>query len=596
MKKFLIGILILLLLAVLVLRGLPFLINIYLNQNADRIITNMITRTSNFGDHEVSFGDIDLDYNYTGTFLKISNIKVTPTERLDDKRVKVNLSADQVNVTGFKWFPFLFHNTISVDSATLNNVKVISSTPPLDSLKKEPEKIKEKESKDYDLIEVRTFALNEFSIQIKNNLYDSVRISLRDLNIQAHDFQLTKEDLEDSKSLFHVSKIHGEIAQTVFHFNKFRQYVEVRNILLDTEKKKMSFGYLGMLNKLDKYEYTSQFEERQGWLELDKAEMELQGVNFGSYFRKGIIEVDSVFANNFHLRSFVDKRIPEDKMKRPQLIHQVFQGLQQVIHIEHLFLDNAHIAIEERPENESPRAGTLFFSELDAHITNVSNYLERRGSNRIISIDASGKLMGEGEISAMIDFDLEDPEGKFTLKGTLGKMDLTKVNSMIEPEAKASLKSGTIDRMDFNVLANDYEGSGELIVRYQNLEIELLNKDFEQDQNVLRKIGAFIANKVIIKSNNPNKRGDLQKGSVYFIREPHKSMFNYWWQLIFSGLKSTLTGDSVDEMRQKEIDKRSGDSDSKKTISAPSEKENDDQKGLTGKEKRQARREKRESN
>lgn len=596
MKKILIGILVLLILAVLILRGLPFLINIYLNQNADRIVTNMITRTSNFGDHEVTFGSIDLDYNYTGTFLKISNIKVTPTERLDDKRVKVNLSADNVNVTGFRWIPFLFHNTISVDSATLNNIKIISSTPPLDSLLNEPKKQKEKESKDYDLIEVRTFKLNEFSIQIKNNLYDSVRISLRDLNVQAHDFQLTKEDLNDPKSLFIVGQISGDINQAVFHFDKFRQYVEVRDIALNTDKRKMTFGYMGLLNKMDKYEYTSQFEERQGWLEIDKAEMELKGVNFSSFLRKGIIEVDTVFANNFQLESFVDKRIPEDEMKRTQMIHEVFRDLQQVLHIEHLFLNNAFVRIEERPENQSPRSGAMFFSDLNAHVTNVSNYIDRRGENRIISIDANGKLMGEGQINAMIEYDLEDPEGKFTLKGTLLKMDLTKLNSMIEPEAKASLKSGMIDRLDFNILANDYEGSGELIVRYQNLEIELLNKDFEQDQNILRKIGAFIANKVIIKSNNPNKRGDLKKGSVYFIRVPHKPMFNYWWQLIFSGLKSTLSGETVDEMRQKEIQKRSEAYDSKKTSLSSSNKNTEDQNELTGKEKRQARRESRKTN
>lgn len=596
MKKVLVGILILLLLAVLVLRGLPYFINIYLNQNADRIVTNMITRTSNFGDHEVSFGSIVLDYNYSGTFLKISNIKVTPTEKLDDNRVKVNLSADNVNITGFRWFPFLFHNSISVDSATLNNIKIISSTPPLDSLKSGTRKPKKKETKDYELIEVRNFDLKEFSFEVKNNLYDSVRISLRNLNVEAHDFQLTREDLHDAKSLFHVGKITGSIQQAAFHFDKFRQYVEVRDIILDTERKQMSFGYMGLLNKLEKYEYTAQFKERQGWLEIDKAKMKLHGVNFGSYFRKGIIEVDTVFANNFHLESFVDKRIPEDKQKRSQMIHQVFQNLQQVLHIEHLFLDNAFVRIEERPENESPRSGTMFFSELNAHVTNVSNYLERRGDNRTISIDANGKLMGEGQVNALIQYDLEDPEGKFTLKGTLEKMDLTKVNSMIEPEAKASLKSGIVDRLDFNILANDYEGSGELIIRYQNLEIELLNKDFEQDQNLIRKIGAFLANKVIIKSDNPNKKGDLNKGSVYFIRVPHKSMFNYWWQLIFSGLKSTLSGETVDEIRQKEIQKRSGNSDSKNTSSAPSKNNTEDSTELSGKEKRQARRESRKTN
>ncbi|WP_373523273.1 hypothetical protein [Aquiflexum sp.] len=596
MKKILVGILMILVVAVLILRGVPFLINIYLNQNAARIVTNMITRTSEFGNHDVSFGAIDLDYNYSGTFLKISNIKVTPTEKLDNKRVKVNLSADNVNVTGFRWIPFLFHNSISVDSATLNNIKIISSTPPMDSLKSEPKKQKEIESNDYDLIEVRNFELREFSIEIKNNLYDSVRISLRDLNVKAQDFQLTIEDLNDPKSLFVVGKITGDIHQAVFHFDQFRQYVEVRDIGLDTEKEKMSFGYMGLLNKMDKYEYTSQFKERQGWVEIDKAEMELRGVNFGSFLRKGIIEVDTVFANNFQLESFVDKRIPEDKMKRTQMIHEVFRDLQQVLHIEHLFLNNAFVRIEERPENQSPRSGTMFFSDLNAHVTNVSNYIDRRGENRTISIDANGKLMGEGQINAMIAYDLEDPEGKFTLNGTLEKMDLTKVNSMIEPEAKASLKSGMIDRLDFNILANDYEGSGDLIVRYQNLEIELLNKDFEQDQNLIRKIGAFLANTIIIKSNNPNNRGELKEGSVYFIREPHKPMFNYWWQLIFSGLKSTLSGETVDELRQKEIQKRSGTSDSNRTISPPTSKNTDDATKPTGKEKRQARRESRKTN
>ncbi|WP_373496664.1 hypothetical protein [Aquiflexum sp.] len=591
MKKILVGILVLLVLAVLILRGLPYLINIYLNQNAARIVTNMITRTSDFGDHEVSFGAINLDYNFSGTYLKISNIKVTPTERIDDNRVKVNLSADNVNVTGFKWIPFLFHNSISVDSATLNNIKIISSTPPLDSMKREPNKQKEKASKDYDMIEVGIFELREFSIEVKENLNDSVRISLRNFNVDAQGFQLSIEDINNPESLFHVDKIHGEIDEAVFHFDRFRQYVAVRDILLDTEERNMSFGYMGLLNKLDKYDYTSQFKERQGWLELDKAEMELKGVNFGSFLRKGIIEIDTVFANNFQLESFVDKRIPEDKLKRTQMIHEVFQNLQQVLHIEHLFLNNAFVRIEERPENQSPRSGTMFFSELNAHVTNVSNYIDRRGDNRTISIDANGKLMGEGQINALIQYDLEDPEGKFTLKGTLEKMDLTVLNSMMGPEAKAILKSGTVDRLDFNILANDYEGSGEVIIRYQNLEIELLNKDFEQDQNLLRKIGAFIANRVIIKSNNPNNRGELKKGSVYFIRVPHKPMFNYWWQLIFSGLKSTLSGESVDEMRQNEIQKRSGNSDSKTTGSSSSKNNTDDQNELTRKEKRQARRE-----
>jgi hypothetical protein len=556
MKKILIAFTVIFIIGFFAFKSIPTVVNKYLNSNADRLISNMITRTSSFGEHEVTFGDISLNYDYFGTYLKIKNIKVTPSENLGKERITVNLTVDNIDLTGFKWFPFLFRNTISVDSAILDNIKVISSSPPWDSLFNEPKKPKNKNGKEYDLIEVKNFSLKDFSVQIKNNLYDSVRVSLVNMNVNAKEFRLTKEDIENPKALFDVEMIHGSIEKAQFHYDKFRQSTLVKDIVFDTKTKKMSFGYIGLHNKLDRYAYTSLFPERQSWIDISKTKMELAGVNFGSYLKKGIVEVDTLTANGLHLELFVDKRKKEDLNKRPQMIHQTIENLKQIIHIEHLFINDSYIKIEERPDNASPRAAFLYFSDINAHITNVSNFVERQGKNRMLEMNLSAKLMGEGPLTANVKFDLEKPDGRFTLKGTMGKMNLKALNSMIEPEAKVGLKSGMINRMDFNILANDYDGSGELIIRYENLEVELLNKDYESDEKVLRKIGALLANKIIIKSNNPNKKGEVQKGNVYFIRESHKSMFAYWWKLIFSGMKSTITKESMEEMKQKALDKK----------------------------------------
>lgn len=555
MKKLLIAVAIIVIFGFFAFKSLPTLVNTYLNSNADRLVSNMITRTSSFGEHEVTFGDISLNYDYSGTFLKIKNIKVTPSESLGKDRIKVNLTIDHLDVTGFKWFPFLFRNTITVDSALLDNINIISSTPPWDSLFAEPRKPKKKTGKDYDLIEVKNFRLNDFSVEIKNNVYDSVRISLVNMDVNAKEFRLTKEDIENPKSLFDVEMIHGSIEKAQFHFDNFRQSTLVEDIVFDNKTKKMSIGYIGLHNKMNRYAYTALFAECQSWVDISKAKMELSGVNFGSYFKKGIVEVDTLISEGLHLELFMDKRKKEDFQKRPQMIHKTMENLKQIIHIEHMFIDNSYIKIEERPENNSPRSGVLFFSEINAHVTNVSNFVERRGKNRMLELDLSAKLMGEGLLTANVKFDLENPDGKFTLKGTLGKINLSSLNTMIEPEAKVKIKSGIVNRLDFNILANDYDGSGELIVRYENLEVELLNKDFEADQNILRKIGSFLANKIVIKSNNPNNNGEVKKGNVYFMREKHKSMFAYWWKLIFSGMKSTLTGESMEDLRKKALKK-----------------------------------------
>lgn len=540
----------------LILRGIPFLINSYLNANADRIVSNLITGASLFADHQVSFGHILLDYDYTGTYLKISDIKVKPTEALSDDYIRVDLSIDHLDLTGFKWSEYLFRNSIAVDSALIRNMVIVSSTPPIDSIQFIPKNPQKSKSKDYESVSVKYFDLNDLSIELVNNLFDSVRVSLQDMDLKVEGFLLSKEDILDPKSLFHVDKVKGSIGEAVFHFDQFRQYALVKKISLDTDTESMSFGYMGLLNKQGKYQYTAQFDEMQSWTEIDHAKLDLRGVHFGNFLRKGIIEVDTVFAKGLRMEIFVDKRKPEDKLKRPQMVHQLFKNLGQVIHIDHIFVSDAYLKIEERPDNLAPRAGFLYFSDMQAHIINFSNFIERRGENKLLKLDASGKLMGQGLVKVLAQYELESEIGAFTLNGTLGPMDLKTLDPMIEPQAKASIKSGKLNSLTFDIRGNDYDGTGKLTILYEYLELALLNPKFEKDNNIFRKLGSFLANKLVIKSNNPKKNGEIVNGTVYYIRDTHKSMFAYWWKLIFSGLKSTLTGGDLEELKKKEQERQ----------------------------------------
>ncbi|WP_009034017.1 AsmA family protein [Indibacter alkaliphilus] len=593
MKKILIGVLIFFLLVAFFMRAVPFLINLYLNQNADRIVSNMITRTNTFGDHEVHFGEIQLDYNYRGTFLNLKDVEVTPPSLSTEDHVKVQLHIDRLNISGFSWYSFLFQNTIAVDSAFVDNINLLSSSPPLDTLandlEEEGEISESKTNGNYEAIKVGYFELRDLNIRLTDSSNDSLRVSMIDMDLQAEDFKLTKEYIEDSKALFEISSVHGTIESVEFHFDQFRQYTRVEEIELDTKSEQMTFGYIGLLNKEGRYEYTSQFDYEQTWIEIDKTSMKLKGVNFQEYLSQGVLEVDSIFAHDMHLEAFKDKRKTEDKSRRPKMINQVLEELDQKVHVNNLFIENAYIKVEERPDNDAPTAGHVYFSEVNAHITNISNIEDKVDENNEMLIDASGKLMGEGELTTQITYFLETEMHDFKLKGTLKNFTLPSVNSMVEPEAKIGLKSGMINRLDFNIAANDYEGSGDLIVRYENLEIEILNADFESDNNLWRKLGAFVANKLIIKSNNPDNRGNLKEGKVYFMRIQYKSMFNYWWQLLFSGLKSTLTGEDISDMREKAKAERSGEEESGGILNISfGNKDNEDKPSR--KERRAARR------
>lgn len=545
MKKIIYALLGLIVVIVLVLRGVPFLINSYLNNNADRIVSNMITRTSGFGNHQVTFGKIKLDYNYFGTYLEINDIKIGPTEEIPTDQVKVNLHLKEAKITGFKWASFLLDNSIEIDSASLENLDVVTLTPPMDSLNLEkPQAKREKSNKDYDVIGVKSIALKNFNLQNRDSRNDSTRLDIIDLSVSAQGFVLTEEDIQNPASLFDVALVHGEIGGVNLHFDEFRQVASLKNLKFDTNDQTMHIEHFDLLNKLDKYAYTASFDKRKGWIQLKNGNLEVKGMDFDSFLRKGVFEIDSLIASNMELESFTNKRVAENLDKRPAMVHEIFENVNTSIHIKNTQLKNAHILIEERPDNASPKTGTIFFSDLNANISSISNHkngVHQEENN--LKINAEAMLMGKGKVNIEINYVLDDSLGNFNIRGNLGRIALQEINSMVEPEAKLRIKSGVIDRLDFNIFANDYDGEGEVIVRYDNLEIELLNDEFVKDKNLLRRIGSFIASKVIIKSQNPRKNGELQKGVVYAKRIQHKSDFNYWWQLIFSGIKSTVTGE-----------------------------------------------------
>lgn len=528
MKKIIFALLGLIVVIILVLRGVPFLINSYLNSNADRIVSNMITRTSGFGNHEVTFGKIKLDYNYFGTYLEITDIKIAPTEEIPTDQVKVNLHLKEAKITGFKWASFLLDNSIQIDSASLENLEVVTFTPPMNSLGLEKsENKKEKANKDYDVIGARCISLKNFNLENRDSRNDSIRLDINHLSVTAHTFTLTKEDIQNPASLFKVALVEGEIKDVNLHFDEFRQVAALQNLIFNTKNQTMYIEHFDLLNKLDKYAYTTSFEKRKGWIQLKNGKLEVKGMDFDAFLREGVFEIDSLIASDMELESFTNKKVPENFKKRPAMVHEIFENVNTSIHIKNTQLKNAHILIEERPDNEAPKSGTIFFSDLNTNISSISNHKNNtHQEENKLSIDAEAMLMGKGKVNIEINYVLDDPKGNFHIRGSLGKIALQEINSMVQPEAKLRIKSGVINRLDFNIFAND----------------------FVKDKNLIRRIGSFIASKMIIKSQNPRKNGDLQKGPVYAKRIQHKSDFNYWWQLIFSGIKSTVTGEDKEAL------------------------------------------------
>lgn len=543
--------LLVLVLVLLVAKGIPLAVNYYLNANAEEIVSNMITRTNDFGGHEVNFGGIRVDYDYRGTYLQLSEVKIFPGETITGKnKIRFNLEFEEASLTGFSWFRFLFRNSIHLDSAHIQNLTVESITPPLDSLVLNKETRTDRAGTDYDQVAVKRVRINRVSFENRDSYTDSTRLSVSDLFVFGDGFVLTKEDLNTPGTLFQIDQIEGYMDQAAIHLNEFRNAVYANDLSFNTVDNKVRIEQLRFDNKLSKSDYTNQFKYETDWIQLKGASAAVEEMDFQLFLREGDVKAQKLRINDAEIEVYRDKRKPEDLSRRPAMIHEIFRSLPFQLDFREVEFNNGYVSYQERPENEAPRSGNLFFDEINATILGATNSPENLNSSDEMKLNASGRLIGEGKIDLEVVYFLNDTTGQFLMKGTIGSMNLALLNPMIEPATKVSLKQGRMNGLFFDISANDLEGTGEVIIKYEDLEIEILDRDFGFDQNIFQRIGSFLANRLIIKSQNPDK-DELKKGEVYHLRDQHKFIFNYWWKLILSGLKSTLTGDTEEEMREK---------------------------------------------
>jgi len=546
-KKIAIFIIFAVVLVALIFRGLPLAINSYLNKNAEKIVTDMIIRTPDFGDHKVEFGHILFDFNFRGTFLELGDIRITPNADIPEDKIKIDLVVQNAYLTGFSWASFYLDNSIILDSAYLEHVMVDTKTPPFDSLIIAQE-IK-REGKHYDMISVNRVRFNRLSYSNRDSYNDSVRMSINDLTVSGNHFELSGADIDDPTALFKVGLVEGYMDQAVFHFNEYRNAFFFRDLSFNSEEHHLFIGGIELDNKLERYEYINQFDFETDWIELDQGELDIKGFNFETFFRKGVIQAEIVQAKDLIIQVFRDKRKPEDKTRRPDVVQARIQGIARGINIDEVRLENGYVAYQERPDTDAPRAGAIHFDEINATLSNITNIESRIAENNIMEVKATGKIMGQGKMDMTVLFNLDDPDGGFHMRGSVGAMSLDALNDMIGPETRIGIQKGELDNLFFNIYANNYEGTGDLIMKYRNLKIKILDKNYQDKQNIFRRAGAFLANTFVVQNNNPKKNGELAEGKVYYRRDPSKFIFNYWWELLLSGMMSTLSGDTEAEMR-----------------------------------------------
>jgi hypothetical protein len=235
-------------------------------------------------------------------------------------------------------------------------------------------------------------------------------------------------------------------------------------------------------------------------------------------------------ALSFDLAVYRDKRAEDLKTFKPLPDSLLRKLLPLGVTIDTFRIRSSQIVYEEFAE-KADSSGRVTFRKLEAMMYNISN----RDPKEALELHAQAQFMNEGEIEVHGIFSNSDKP--HVLMGSLKNFRLAKINQMLKPATGVSIESGKLDLMKFSFNYNDYESDGEMYLNYHDLKLLSFreNKDNEAVPNVVKTllINAFIEND-LDKKDPKSKR----TGTIHFVRDRNKFIFNFWWKSLLSGLKS----------------------------------------------------------
>jgi hypothetical protein len=128
---------------------------------------------------------------------------------------------------------------------------------------------------------------------------------------------------------------------------------------------------------------------------------------------------------------------------------------------------------------------------------------------------------------------------KFSLRysGTVGKMDVANLNIFLEPVENRHINSGVIQSAAYNINVNSGQASGNLRVKYDDLDIVIFNKSSGLGKGLLNHISNFVGDMFIIRTTNiPDEKGLMKIGEINYMRKPQEYFFQFLWLSLRSGV------------------------------------------------------------
>lgn len=263
------------------------------------------------------------------------------------------------------------------------------------------------------------------------------------------------------------------------------------------------------------------------------------GLDFAALVRDTDFRAAQVVALNPEVHIASDGRGPinpnKSKVSPEEMLH-----LPVRVDIRRFDLKNGNLYSSYRSPL-TPIPGTLSINRFNGTFYNLSNDPKRQTPATPLTGKAYTYLQNRCRLDAQVSMYLLDPLGHHRVWGSFGTGPFSMLNSMTVPTKLVEFKKGDVQKLRFDMQLDRQQATGTMWAEYSGLQLELLGyKQKEIKKTLLKRIVSKAGNVILIRDQNPRKRGELVTGEMTSTREPRFSVFTLWRQGMVSGLFNSV--------------------------------------------------------
>lgn len=413
----------------------------------------------------------------------------------------------------------------------------------------------------YDIISKN---LKEFSIKsirfkdvsfkyINKNVPNSVPFSIDDLNITLTDLLVDSTSAEDPSRFYLIKDIVINLNNYVYHTPDKMYNIQLDKLDFRATTGKLRINSFALVPLHDEMNFGKVAGFAKERFNIKMSDIMLNGIDLPLYISKQELWAKEMAITNGFVSVFNHNGLPQkhQKSKIGKFPHQLLQLVNAPILVQKIQLKdiNVNYAVYN---NESNQKGQIAFEHTSGIIKNATNLDKIKAINPIMEVNLNTYLFGQGKLDVNFIFDLTAKDGAFSYNGVLHNFNARVLNQITKPLGLVRINRGSVDKLKFNFKANDLGAKGTVAFSYYDLSVALMKNDPEKDHLVTRGFLSFLANALIITSENPGPDGKLVPVTVNYSRPANTSFFNMIWKSLFTGIKYSI---GITEEKQNEVRK-----------------------------------------